>query len=249
MKITFVGSGHGVPSAQRYCSAVMVEVGASIYFIDAGAPIMDELLRMGRDINNVRAVFITHCHGDHLSGLPNMADLADWYYKDAKIGFYLPEQSTIDAIEALIVSTHGGRPLREGVDFYQYDEGFVYQDENIKLTAIPNKHIFTQNRPSYCFLVEADGKRVLFSGDLSQHLALEDFPKLAMSEELDAFVCEMAHFTMDMLKPYLRKCTAKAVYFNHVYPLDKFNLIEAEDASGEYPFKMHIAKDRDEILL
>lgn len=249
MRITFVGSGHGVPSAQRYCSAIMLEVGTSIYFIDAGAPIMDEMLRMGRDIHNVRAVFVTHCHGDHISGLPNMADPADWYYKKVKIGFYLPEQSTIDAIKALIISTHGGRPIREGVDFYKYDDGFVYQDGNIRLTAIPNKHIYKENRPSYCFLVEADGKRVLFSGDLSQHLALEDFPEIAMREELDAFICEMAHFTVDMLKPYLKRCTAKAVYFNHVYPLAKLDDIEAEDASGAYPFKMYIAKDRDEITL
>ena len=248
MKITFIGSGHGVPSDQRYCSSAMIEVGNSIYYVDAGAPIIDELLRMGRDIHNVRAVFITHCHGDHISGLPNMADLANWYYKKSKIEFYLPEQSTIDAIKALMMSTYGGRPIREGVDFYKYDEGFVYQDENIKLTTIPNKHIFKEGRPSYCFLIEADGKRVLFSGDLSQHLALEDFPEIAMSEDIDVLVCEMAHFTMEMVKPYLKRCTAKAVYFNHVAPLTKFNHIEAENASGEYPFKMYIAKDRDEII-
>lgn len=248
MRVTFIGSGHGVPSAQRYCTAIMIEVGTSIYFVDAGAPIMDEVLRMGRDIHNVRAVFVTHCHGDHISGLPNMADLANWYYKKASISFYLPEQSTIDAIKALLMSTYGGRPIREGVDFYKYDEGVVYQDENIKLTAIPNKHIFKEGRPSFSLLVEADGKRVLFSGDLSQHLEFEDFPQIAMSEDIDVLVCEFAHFSMDMVKPYLAKCTAKAVYFNHVYPLTKFNQIEAENASGAYPYKMFIAKDKDEII-
>ena len=59
MKVTFLGSSHGVPSAERYCSCIMIEAGESIYFLDAGAPIMEELLKLNKDINNVKAVFIT----------------------------------------------------------------------------------------------------------------------------------------------------------------------------------------------
>ena len=30
MKITFLGSSHGVPSAERYCSCTMIEVNGSL---------------------------------------------------------------------------------------------------------------------------------------------------------------------------------------------------------------------------
>lgn len=41
MKITFLGTGHGVPSPDRHCSATLVEVGGKRYLIDAGAPVVD----------------------------------------------------------------------------------------------------------------------------------------------------------------------------------------------------------------
>ena len=40
MKITFLGTSHGVPAADRYCYCVMIESGKSVYFIDGGAPMI-----------------------------------------------------------------------------------------------------------------------------------------------------------------------------------------------------------------
>ena len=45
MKITFLGTSHGVPAADRYCSSAMIEVNGSVYLIDAGAPVIDLLIR------------------------------------------------------------------------------------------------------------------------------------------------------------------------------------------------------------
>ena len=62
MKITFLGTSHGVPAADRYCSSTMIDVNGCLYFIDAGAPLIDLLLRRGADLNQVKAVFTTHLH-------------------------------------------------------------------------------------------------------------------------------------------------------------------------------------------
>ena len=48
MKITFVGTSHGVPFADRYCTCTMIESGNSVYFIDAGRNIIDSVLRYGK---------------------------------------------------------------------------------------------------------------------------------------------------------------------------------------------------------
>lgn len=34
MKITFIGSSHGVPEPHRKCSCIMIEIGEQVYFID-----------------------------------------------------------------------------------------------------------------------------------------------------------------------------------------------------------------------
>jgi ribonuclease Z len=249
MKITFIGTGHGVPAPERYCSSTMIEAGGSIYFIDAGAPIMDELLRMGKDINDVRALFVTHAHGDHTNGLISMANLVNWYYKQACIDFYVPEQTLIDAFDAWLCANHDGPIKDDRVRFHTYDASFVYDDENISLSVFPTRHLERVDSPAYGFVVtdKQTGKRIVFSGDLSGQLSLEDFPAIAMSENVDALVCEMAHFKPEHVAPYLEKCTAKAVYFNHVFPLSKYDAIR--DMNGAYPFPVYAPADRDVIEL
>ena len=63
-----------------------------------------------------------------------------------------------------------------------FTEGVIYDDGYLKVTAIPTKHCPPMH--SYAFLLEGEGKRVVFSGDLSQFFRGNDFP-LFNSETTD----------------------------------------------------------------
>jgi ribonuclease BN (tRNA processing enzyme) len=249
MKITFIGTSHGVPTAERYCSSAMIEAGDAVYFIDAGAPIMDELLRHGRSINDVRGVFITHCHSDHTNGLITMGTLLNWYYKEASVFFFTPEPEIIEAFAAWNNINHDGAIKEDRIKFRVYEDGPVYEDENISITAFPTAHLKKIEKPAHGFIVtdKQNGERIVFSGDLSQWLEFEDFPAIAMSEDVDALVCEYAHFRPEHINPYLEKCTAKALYFNHVSPLSKMEIIAG--MNGSYPFPVRALCDNDVIEL
>ena len=246
MKITFLGTSHGVPAADRYCSSTMIEVNGSLYFIDAGAPLIDILLRRGVDLNKVRAIFTTHIHGDHTNGIPALADLFSWYFKTTSVDIYMTEQQGIDTFKAMIRTVEGG--LDEArVRFRLMTADTVYEDENIRLTPFPTQHLATAGRPAYSYLLEAEGKKALFSGDLSQHLAKGDFPAFALNNDVDLRVCEMAHFGVDHVKPYLEKCRAKTLLFNHVFPLHKLDEINALNGAFGYPIRT--VDDGDEVTL
>ena len=103
-------------------------------------------------------------------------------------------------------------------------------------------------RPAFAFSVECEGKRVLFSGDLSQNLEFGDFPKIAFAEEYEAIVCEGAHFDYEVLKPYIKKCKTKNLFFNHI-KLPNMPIVEEENLSGEYPFPLALVKDGDSFEL
>ena len=62
MKITFVGTSHGIAEKDRYCSCTVVTVKGKHYVIDAGAPIYDLLQRYGFRFEDVAGIFITHTH-------------------------------------------------------------------------------------------------------------------------------------------------------------------------------------------
>ena len=78
MKITFIGSSHGVPEANRRCACTMLEIAGRYYFVDMGTMAMDVLRTKGISPDDVNGVFITHKHGDHTDGLPQFVDLCSW---------------------------------------------------------------------------------------------------------------------------------------------------------------------------
>ena len=69
-----------------------------------------------------------------------------------------------------------------------------------------------------------------------------------MAEEvLDLVICEMAHFGVKHIAPYLETCKAKAMCITHVYPYDRFEEIEA--IRNKYAYPISIAHDNDVIVL
>ena len=244
MKITFLGTSHGVPSADRFCSCMMIESGNSVYLIDAGAPVVDLLLRNGKEISDLRAVFTTHAHTDHTNGIFPLVNLMNWYFKTSEADFYITEQPLIDAWKNLNLAL-GSALSEERIRFHKVEELHVYEDENIKVQYFPTQHMAP--RPSYSILVTEGDKRVLFSGDFSNGLRQQDVPAILAQEPLDAFVCEMAHFGVKELAPYLKTCKAKRLYVTHVYPLRKYEDIEA--IKQEYPFAIFTPADGDSFTV
>ena len=247
MQITFLGTSHGVPSCDRYCSCALIEAGNSFYFIDAGAPVADLVHRRGLDVRNFRAVFTTHVHSDHTAGIPALAGLLHWRYRDCAADFFLTEPPLAAAMEALIAASDPEiPPCRERVRFRIAEAGEVYKDENVKVTYIPTHHMGA-GHPTYAILVTEGDKTALFTGDLSHGLKHNDLPAVALEGGVDLMVCELAHFGLLELAPYLEGLRVRTLCFHHVSPVDKYGDINA--IRDRYPFTVHTPKDGDTLTL
>ncbi len=206
MKITFLGSSHGVPEANRKCSCLMVEIGENIYFVDMGTPAVDQLRRRGMYIDAVKGIFITHMHGDHTNGLVDFVDLIRWYFKTADPDIFLPKLQGAEAIKNWLAVTGGDwRELK----FHPVTEGPLFDDGFLKVTAYPSTHC----EKAFSYLVEAEGKAVLFTGDLGH--PSRDFPQVAREREIDVAICEAAHFPVNDYLPVFPECKIKRVVINH----------------------------------
>ena len=186
MKITFVGASHGVPEPDRKCSCIMIETGENIYFIDMGASSVEALRKRGKDINKVKGVFITHMHGDHINGLVQMVDLITWYFKTPDPVIVLPDTRAKEIIDDWLDVTMNGK--KQTLRYEKTAPGVVFDDGVLKMTAYPTQHCPN----SFAYLAEAEGKRVLFTGDLKNPKI--DFPKEVLDEKTDLIICESAHF-------------------------------------------------------
>ena len=169
-----MGTSHGVPSAERHCSSTLIQTNGSAYIIDAGAPIYDEVLRAGIKYEDVRAIFTTHCHGDHINGIFHFIDLSQWYWKNSNYDAYLTSQAVIDAIHAVLNAVSPGAKFPEDrIRLHLATAETKFEDENIKLSYIPTKHI-NEYHLSAAMDIELEGKRILFTGDMSHKLAKDE---------------------------------------------------------------------------
>ena len=234
MRITFLGTAAGGPSKNRANSSTVIEVGGKLYLIDAGMPVVNRLIDFGFDLEAIKATFITHAHSDHVFGLIDLIRCVniEKIFPTAEIDYYIPEKNLEDLFDEYFTSVIS--PIRKDVNrFHLINEGVIYSDENIRVTAIPNAHMKILNRPSYSFIVEAEGKRVVFSGDLSSHLSESDIPRVVYEEAVDLFVLELAHFSLDELKPHLEGMKVKNLVFNHISHVEE-KLPEVKKFASEY---------------
>lgn len=216
MKVEFFGTSHGIPTDIRYCTSVCIEVNGARYLFDAGAPVVHLFLRKNYPISSLRAVFVSHMHGDHVAGLPELLDLSNWALREAAFTTYFPEESGISMINNY-VATVSSAALREELKLAVVEEGICYEDENIRVRAVRVDHV--KDLPSYGYLIEAEGKRVYFSGDMSYDL--HDFPALLYDTEVNLLITEFAHCEASVLYSHLAKCKADRICLNHIWPLEK----------------------------
>ena len=67
--VTILGSSSAKPTPDRHPSAQAVNIHEQYYLVDAGEGVQQQLVRYGINPLKLRAVFISHLHGDHVYGL------------------------------------------------------------------------------------------------------------------------------------------------------------------------------------
>lgn len=246
MKITFLGTSDGIPRHSHFCTSTLVEVGENAYLFDAGAPVVNGLFEAGSHPNKLKAFFNTHGHSDHLDGLLSLLTICTWAYTGAEFDLYLPEARVRDAYVSYVENLYAAPFPSERMRSHIFESGKIFDDGFLKVTAIPTRHI--EPRPSYAFLLEAEGKRVLLSGDLSMKLEKNDFPELPKREPLDLLVCEMAHFGEDEISPHLRECKTSRLIFNHYQKAKEEHILRLAEPD-RFPFPISMAQDGDSIVL
>lgn len=75
--VTILGTSSAKPTLNRHPSAQIVDIHEQYYLVDAGEGVQQQMIRYGVNPMKIRAVFISHLHGDHVFGLfPLISTLA-----------------------------------------------------------------------------------------------------------------------------------------------------------------------------
>jgi ribonuclease Z len=70
--ITFLGTGSGVPTLQRSLPCVALQREGELFLFDCGEAAQIGMRRAGLGWARLEGLFISHMHGDHVTGLPGV---------------------------------------------------------------------------------------------------------------------------------------------------------------------------------
>ena len=93
MDLLFLGTSSGTPTRARNVSGLglLEENGKGWYLIDCGEATQHQVLRTPLSLSALRAIFITHVHGDHCFGLPGLLASAALQGRQAPLEIIAPK--------------------------------------------------------------------------------------------------------------------------------------------------------------
>lgn len=129
IKVTVLGRASAKPTVTSHPSAQIVNVNEQYYLVDAGEGTQQQMFRRGINPLKLRAVFISHLHGDHVFGLFPLLSTMGLCGRQTPLKVFAP------------------RPFGEMLDFHlkYFDENLPYQVEWVEVDTTKHQCIF-ENR-------------------------------------------------------------------------------------------------------
>ena len=91
-RLHILGCGSAKPTLRHWPSAQMLTFRGRSYLIDCGEGCQWQIQRMGLGFSKIRAIFISHLHGDHCFGLPALLSTLSLLKRTEPLDVYGPAQ-------------------------------------------------------------------------------------------------------------------------------------------------------------
>ncbi|MBQ2615146.1 MAG: ribonuclease Z [Clostridia bacterium] len=222
MKLHFLGTCAGTePMLDRKHASVAVECDKKLYWFDAGEGCSYTGHNMGLDLLDVKNIIISHTHMDHIGGLGNLL----WNIRKLTqmrselphfdgVDVFIPNEDSKDGLLKLLSHTEENFCCDYENRFYGVQDGVLLDDGKVKVTAYHNTHLVrweTDKPLSYSYRIEAEGKSVVYSGDVGLYTDLDP----VIGDGCDALLIETGHFGIDIAYDYIKDKNVKRVFFTH----------------------------------
>lgn len=223
IKIYYLGTCSGTEPmiGMHHCSFVL-EVNDTLYWFDGGENCAYTAYTSGIDILKTKALFVSHSHIDHIGGLSNLLFCIEKIH--GRNGKILVNKNTLDVFfpdldvfhYIKVIATSGcERAMKYNINEHKIEDGVIFQDENLKITALHNHHLgdmdINKGWLSFSFLIETDGKKVVFSGDIAKLNELNEL----INNGVDILIMETGHHKVIDVCEYAKSKNIKNLRFNH----------------------------------
>ena len=153
--VTILGNSSAKPSASGHPSAQVVNVNEQYFLVDAGEGVQRQMARCGISALKLRAVFISHLHGDHLYGLFPLLSTLGLYGRRTPLRIYAPRPFG-EMLEAFLRLCESNLPYTpEWVEVDTTKHQIIFENDTTEVWSLPLRHriptagyLFRQKEPA-----------------------------------------------------------------------------------------------------
>lgn len=165
MEITFLGTSSGIPTRSRNVSSVALRLPqrAEIWLFDCGEGTQHQFLRSELRTSQIRRIFITHLHGDHIFGLMGLIASIGLAGVAQPIDLYGP-----GGLEDYLLSCakYSYTYWSDRIKIHRIKPGLVYEDQEFKVSCDRLNH----RVPAFGYRIEEKDRQGTF--DIAKAKAL-----------------------------------------------------------------------------
>lgn len=139
MKLTILGSSSATPYQDRHPSSQVLSINNQLYLIDCGEGTLFRLNTFKIKKNKIKAIFISHLHGDHYYGLMGLLTTMSMHEKKDELTIVCPPHlEEIIKMQCSISKT----VIRFPIKFIEFSNvaSDIYSDNNVRVSTIPLDH-------------------------------------------------------------------------------------------------------------
>jgi len=201
LSVTILGSGAAVPTSKRSPTAQAVKVDERVYLLDCAEGTQMQLRRFKIKLLNIKAVFISHLHGDHAFGLPGLLSTFSLLERTEPFTIFAPpllEKWIADHMKYFT-------PLSFPLHFHELNakkQEQIFEDKRITVDCFPLKHRI----PTWGFLFKEKENPLNIRKDMIDfyRIPIRDIPNIKAGADFraeDGSVVPNAQLTLPSAKP------------------------------------------------
>ena len=153
--VTILGNSSAKPTATGHPSAQVVNMNEQYFLVDAGEGVQRQMARRSISALKLRAVFLSHLHGDHMYGLFPLLSTLGLYGRRTPLRIYAPRPFG-EMLECFLRLCETNLPYTpEWVEVDTTKHQIIFENDTTEVWSLPLRHriptagyLFRQKEPA-----------------------------------------------------------------------------------------------------
>ncbi len=175
MKFILLGTGSGMPELGKNQSSLYVNVNGKHLLFDCGEGVSQQLLKHHLDNNVLDAIFISHYHPDHISGLFMLLQMLKIQKREKPLQLFLPERpaALVETLQFLYTFIQKFTfPLHildcEESELYYEEVNVALTDHLLEYEDLVNESKLPNLLHSYAFRISGPEGSLAYTSDINK---------------------------------------------------------------------------------